>query len=426
MAEKIQAIRGMNDYLPEDLDCWHHLERTAARVFQLYGYREIRVPVVEKTALFARSIGLATDIVEKEMYTFQDRNGDSLSLRPEGTAGVVRAALQHGLLHNAVHRLWYTGPMFRHERPQKGRYRQFHQIGLEAFGMAEAELDAEIIALTAHLWRELGITDVQLQLNSLGTPESRARYRDALVEFYRDNLDRLDEDSLRRLETNPMRILDSKNEGVSRLNAGAPSILDHLDEESGLHLERVQELLRDMDVSYTLNAGLVRGLDYYTRTVFEWTTDKLGAQSAICGGGRYDGLVETLGGQPTPAAGFGIGMERLIELMRLQSRCGEAERPDVYIVQAGDEAVSVGMRLADRLRRHGFRVVSNIGSTGFRSQLKRADRSGATWAVILGENEIRNRSVTLKQLATGEQSSVDMERLIEVLDLQRGKRPDGK
>ena len=416
MSDKIQAIRGMNDYLPEDLDCWQHLEATAARVFSLFGYREIRVPVVEKTALFARSIGLATDIVEKEMYTFQDRNGDSLSLRPEGTAGVVRAALQHGMLHNAVHRLWYTGPMFRHERPQKGRYRQFHQIGLEAFGMAEPELDAEIIILTGHLWRELGISDVRLQLNSLGTHAARGRYRDALVDFYRDHLDSLDADSLRRLETNPMRILDSKDETVSRLNRSAPSILDHLDDESREHLDRVRELLDDAGLAYDLDPGLVRGLDYYTRTVFEWSTDRLGAQSAICGGGRYDGLVETLGGQPTPAAGFGIGMERLIELMRLQSRCGEPERPDVYIVQMGERAAKLGMKLASDLRDHGYRTIYNVGSTGFRSQLKRADRSGASWAVIIGDNEVDSRTVTIKTLATGEQTSTGLEQLPAYLD----------
>jgi histidyl-tRNA synthetase len=279
MTDKIQAIRGMNDFLPQDLDCWQHLESTAARVFALFAYREIRVPVVEKTDLFARSIGQATDIVEKEMYSFQDRNGDSLSLRPEGTAGVVRAALEQGMLHNAVHRLWYTGPMFRHERPQKGRYRQFHQIGLEAFGMAEAELDAEIIALTATLWKELGISDVKLELNSLGTPESRGQYRDALVAFYEQHRDSLDEDSLRRLESNPMRILDSKDKTVSQINKDAPSILEYLDKESAEHLDRVQELLQLLGIEYHLNAGLVRGLDYYTRTVFEWTTDQLGAQN---------------------------------------------------------------------------------------------------------------------------------------------------
>lgn len=415
MTDKIQAIRGMNDFLPHDVDCWQHLEHTAARVFALYGYREIRVPVVEKTDLFARSIGLATDIVEKEMYSFQDRNGDSLSLRPEGTAGVVRAALEQGMLHNAVHRLWYTGPMFRHERPQKGRYRQFHQIGLEAFGMAEAELDAEIIVLTATLWKELGIQDVNLQLNSLGTPESRGQYRDALVAFYEQHRASLDEDSLRRLETNPMRILDSKDKTVSQLNKEAPSILDHLDKESAEHLDRVQELLQSLDVDYHLNAGLVRGLDYYTRTVFEWTTDQLGAQSAICGGGRYDGLVETLGGKPTPAVGFGIGMERLIELMRLQSCCGEPEQPDVYIVQTGMDAASAAMQLADQLRGKGFRTLCNVGSTGFKSQLKRADRSGAAMAVILGEDEVRNNTATIKELSTGEQLSVSEDNLLEEL-----------
>lgn len=413
MTERIQAVRGMNDFLPQDLDCWQFLETVAAEVFALFGYREIRVPVVEKTDLFARSIGQSTDIVEKEMYTFQDRNGDSLSLRPEGTAGVVRAALEHGMLHNAVHRLWYNGPMFRHERPQKGRYRQFHQIGLEAFGMAEAELDAEIIALTDILWKKLGISDVKLQLNSLGTPGCRQRYRDALVEFYSANRDVLDEDSTRRLETNPLRILDSKNPGVSELNRSAPSILDYLDEESDTHFKRVQDLLDGLEVTYEINSGLVRGLDYYTRTVFEWTTDQLGAQSAICGGGRYDGLVETLGGKPTPAVGFGIGKERLIELMKIQSCCKQEPSLDVYIVQAGEAAINAGMQLAGRLRENGLKTLCNIGSTGFKSQLKRADRSGAAMAVILGEDEVANGTATIKELATGEQLTTSMDNLVE-------------
>jgi histidyl-tRNA synthetase len=415
MSDKIQAIRGMNDILPDDLDCWQFLEETAAEVFRLYGYREIRVPVVEKTELFARSIGQSTDIVEKEMYTFQDRNGDSLSLRPEGTAGVVRAALQNGMLHNAVHRLWYTGPMFRHERPQKGRYRQFHQIGLEAFGMAEAELDAEVIALTDALWKKLGISDVVLQLNSLGTRVSRQRYRDALTEFYTGHRERLDEDSLRRLDSNPLRILDSKDRQVSELNRAAPSILDYLDDESAEHFARVRELLDDLGVVYTVNPGLVRGLDYYTRSVFEWTTDELGAQSAICGGGRYDGLVETLGGKPAPAIGFGIGKERLIELMKIQSCCEPASMLDVYIVQSGDAAAKAGMRLAGQLRENGLRTLCNVGSTGFKSQLKRADRSGAAIAVILGEDELANGMVTIKELATGEQSTASMDQLVDVL-----------
>ncbi len=402
----------MNDQLPGDLICWQHLEHTARAVFNKFGYHEIRLPVVEKTELFARSIGQATDIVEKEMYTFQDRNGDQLSLRPEGTAGVVRAMLQHGLLHNAIQRVWYSGPMFRHERPQKGRYRQFHQIGVEAYGMSEAELDVEVISITTQLWRSLGLSGVKLEINSLGSPESRMQYRDALVNYYQANRDSLDADSLRRLETNPLRILDSKNEVVIELNKSAPDILEYLDDASREHFVHVQLLLKKLGISYIRNPKLVRGLDYYSHTVFEWTTDKLGAQSAICGGGRYDGLVEKLGGKATPAAGFAIGMERLVELLTIEQLCQERKRQDVYVVQTPESAREIGLTLAMEMRNAGISVISNIGSTSFKSQLKKADRSGARLALIIGEDELKTKTVTIKLLDNGEQFTVSIDNLL--------------
>lgn len=402
----------MNDQLPDELICWQQLERTASEVFRLFGYREVRIPVVEKTELFARSIGQATDIVEKEMYTFQDRNGDQLSLRPEGTAGVVRAMLQHGLLHNAIQRIWYTGPMFRHERPQKGRYRQFHQIGVEAYGMAEADLDVEVISLTWQLWKQLALTGAKLEINTLGTSESRKNYRSALVDFYQSNRDSLDEDSLRRLEKNPLRILDSKNTAVIELNKNAPDILDYLDDESSDHFQRVQLLLDKIGISYIRNPKLVRGLDYYSRTVFEWTTDKLGAQSAICGGGRYDNLVEKLGGKPAPAAGFAIGMERLIELMKIEQLCQAEKRQDIYIVQTSDTALELGTTLAMELRDAGFSVTGNVGNTSFKSQLKKANRCNARLALIIGDDELQTSTISVKKLDDGEQFSVSRDNLL--------------
>lgn len=402
----------MNDQLPDELICWQQLERTASEVFRLFGYREVRLPVVEKTELFARSIGQATDIVEKEMYTFEGRNGDQLSLRPEGTAGVVRAMLQHGLLHNAIQRIWYTGPMFRHERPQKGRYRQFHQIGVEAYGMAEADLDVEVISLTWQLWKQLGLTGAQLEINTLGTAESRKIYRSALVDFYQSNRDSLDEDSLRRLEKNPLRILDSKNAAVIELNRNAPDILDYLDDESSDHFQRVQLLLDKIGISYIRNPKLVRGLDYYSRTVFEWTTDKLGAQSAICGGGRYDDLVEKLGGKPAPAAGFAIGMERLIELMKIEQLCQAEKRQDIYIVQTSDTALKLGTTLAMELRDAGFSVTGNVGDTSFKSQLKKANRCNARLALIIGDDELQTSTISVKKLDDGEQFSVSRDNLL--------------
>lgn len=402
----------MNDQLPEDLICWQQLERTASDVFRLFGYQEIRLPVVEKTELFARSIGQATDIVEKEMYTFQDRNGDQLSLRPEATAGVVRAMLQHGLLHNAIQRVWYTGPMFRHERPQKGRYRQFHQIGVEAYGMAEADLDVEIISLTWQLWKQLGLTEATLELNTLGTANSRQQYRAALVDYYQSHKESLDADSLRRLEKNPLRILDSKNDAIIELNRNAPDILDYLDDESREHFQRVQQLLDKLGISYVRNPKLVRGLDYYSRTVFEWTTDKLGAQSAICGGGRYDNLVEKLGGKPVPAAGFAIGMERLIELMKIEQLCQPVKRQDVYLVQTSATALEFGSTLAMELRDAGFSVTANVGDASFKSQLKKANRCNARLALIIGDDELQTSTISVKKLDDGEQFSVSRDNLL--------------
>jgi histidyl-tRNA synthetase len=412
MSNSIQAIRGMNDQLPGELACWQQLEQTAAEVFRLFGYREIRLPVVEKTELFARSIGQSTDIVEKEMYTFQDRNGDQLSLRPEGTAGVVRAMLQHGLLHNAIQRVWYAGAMFRHERPQKGRYRQFHQIGVEAYGMSEADLDVEIISMTSQLWKQLGLSGVALEINTLGTAESRKTYRSALVEYYQANRESLDEDSLRRLDKNPLRILDSKNDAVIELNKKAPDILEYLDNDSKEHFQRVQVLLDKLAISFTRNPKLVRGLDYYGRTVFEWTTDKLGAQSAICGGGRYDALVEKLGGKPVPAAGFAIGMERLIELLKIEQLCQPEKRQDIYIVQTSDTALELGLSMAMEFRDAGFSVTGNIGDTSFKSQLKKANKSNARLALIIGDNELQTNSITVKLLDDGTQLTVSRDNLL--------------
>lgn len=402
----------MNDQLPEDLICWQQLEKKVSEVFNSFGYQEIRLPVVEKTELFARSIGQATDIVEKEMYSFQDRNGDQLSLRPEGTAGVVRAMLQHGLLHNAIQRVWYTGPMFRHERPQKGRYRQFHQVGVEALGMAEAELDVEVISMTYQLWKQLGLTSAVLEINTLGSAGSRKAYRSALVDFYQKNRECLDEDSIRRLDKNPLRILDSKNQAVIDLNKNAPDILEYLDDESGEHFRNVKALLDKLGIPYVRNPKLVRGLDYYSKTVFEWTTDKLGAQSAICGGGRYDGLVEKLGGKKVPAAGFAIGMERLIELMKVELLCQPDKRQDFYIVQTPEAAREAGLSLAMQIRDAGYSVTANVGDTSFKSQLKKANRCNARLALIIGENELQTSSITVKQLDDGEQFSIPSDNFV--------------
>ena len=426
MAKTIQAVRGMNDILPEESATWQFLEDTLRRVIRSYGYQEIRLPLLEKTELFRRSIGEVTDIVEKEMYTFDDRNGDSLTLRPEGTAGCVRACMEHGLLHNQTRRLWYAGPMFRHERPQKGRYRQFHQIGVEAFGMTGPDIDAEVILMTARFWRALGLDHAVLQLNSLGTVEARAGYREALVDYLQGRQAELDEDSRRRLQSNPLRILDSKNPDMQGLIADAPQLSEYLDEESRVHFDELCALLDAAGIAYEINPRLVRGLDYYSKTVFEWVTDRLGAQGTICAGGRYDGLVEYLGGRATPAVGFALGLERLIALLEV---CG-IEPPDasphVYLVLAGEQAVLQGMVLADELRNavSGLSVQANCGGGSFKSQFKRADRSGAELALVIGDEEAERGEVTIKPLrAGGEQQTVsrqDIEpRLREILALER-------
>lgn len=404
---KIQAIRGMNDILPEQTPVWQFVEATVRNLLRQYGYQEIRMPIVEQTDLFKRSIGEVTDIVEKEMYTFDDRNGDSLTLRPEGTAGCVRAAEEHGLLFNQTRRLWYTGPMFRHERPQKGRYRQFHQIGVECFGMTGPDIDAELLVLTARLWKALGLADhTRLEINTIGTSEARRAFRGALVDYLGQYRNELDADSQRRLETNPLRILDSKDAGTRRILAQAPSLDDYLDEESRVHFERVKALLDAAGVSYSVNPALVRGLDYYGKTVFEWITDSLGAQGTVCAGGRYDGLVEQLGGRPTPAVGFAMGLERLILLLEtLELVPGHVNsNADVYVLAMGDDAVAQALSLAENLRSAlpSRAVVSHCGGGSFKSQMKKADRSGARYAVILGDNELHNGTVALKPLRDNE------------------------
>lgn len=406
MATKIQAIRGMNDILPAQTPVWQYLESTVQALLAAYGYAEIRMPIVEKTSLFKRSIGEVTDIVEKEMYTFEDRNGDSLTLRPEGTASCVRACEEHGLLYNQTQRLWYTGPMFRHERPQKGRYRQFYQIGVETYGIASADIDAEVIMLSARLWQQLGLTDaVTLQLNTLGTTQARADYRDALTAYLSEHVDQLDEDSQRRLHTNPLRVLDSKNPATQALLVDAPKLHDYLDQESIEHFAQLRRTLDAAGIKYEINQRLVRGLDYYCKTVFEWVTDKLGAQGTVCAGGRYDGLVEQLGGKPTPAVGFAMGVERLILLLDTLERVPDdvLSTLDIYVCPVGENASLNALLLADQLRQdHSWlRVQTHCGGGSFKSQLKKADKSGARFALLLGEDEIANQSVTVKDLRSG-------------------------
>jgi histidyl-tRNA synthetase len=400
----IAPVRGMNDVLPHESALWQKLEAVARELFAAYGYQEVRIPVVERTDLFKRSIGEFTDIVEKEMYTFEDRSGDMLTLRPEATAGIVRAMISNGLLHNQRHRVWCMGPMFRHERPQKGRYRQFHQIDVEAFGYPGPDLDAEMILLSARLLKRLGLQRVQLNINSLGTPESRRAYRDKLVAYFTAHQDQLDEDSRRRLHGNPMRILDSKNPQMQPLLAGAPLLIDELDPESKAHFDELRAHLDAVGVPYVVNPRLVRGLDYYTRTVFEWITTELGAQDAVCSGGRYDGLVAQLGGQPTPAIGWALGEERIVELMRVQGLGEVANVPDVYFVVVGKLAEAQALRLSEQLRDElpQLRMEMNCGGGSFKSQLKRADKSGARYALILGESEAQAQSVGFKSLRKDE------------------------
>ena len=419
---KIQSIRGMNDLLPEDSATWQYVEGTLARLVASYGYREIRFPILEKTDLFKRAVGEVTDIVEKEMYSFDDRNGDSLSLRPEGTAGCVRACTQNGLLHNQTQRLWYTGPMFRHERPQKGRLRQFHQIGIEAFGLTGPDIDAELLLLTARLWRELKIDSaLELQINSLGTAEERVAYREALVTYLNNFHDDLDEDSQRRLTTNPFRILDSKNPDTQALLKDAPLLKEFLGAESKQHFAQICAMLDAASVSYIINPKLVRGLDYYSQTVFEWVTTELGAQGTVCAGGRYDSLVETLGGKPCPAVGLAMGIERLIMLLDGMGVVPDsvAQHIDLYLVAVGDEA-GQGMQLAEQLRSGlpNIRLETHCGGGSFKSQIKKADKSGAAIAIILGEDELSSNTAQVKFLRQERpQETVNQASLVEFLTI---------
>ncbi len=422
MSKSLQAIRGMNDILPEQTPAWRYLERTFAGLLDGYGYSEIRLPILEFTELFARGIGEGTDVVDKEMYTFLDRNGESLTMRPEGTAGCVRAVLEHGLSGGGqVQKLWYTGPMFRYEKPQKGRYRQFHQIGVEVFSLPGPDIDAELIILTWRLWQKLGMADaVTLQLNTLGSSEARARYREALVAYLQERFEQLDEDSQRRMTTNPLRILDSKVESTQTLLVGAPTLHDYLDEESIAHFEGLKARLDAVGLRYEINQKLVRGLDYYCRTAFEWVTDKLGAQGTVCGGGRYDGLVSQFGGKPTPGVGFAMGVERLVLLLEtLGVIPAELNRPaDLYVCAFGEPAELAALTLAEQLRSAipGIRLLVNAGAGSFKSQFKKADKSGARFALILGEDEVANRVVGFKPLRDeGEQQSIAWDALPEHL-----------
>ena len=401
MTANIQAIRGMHDILPDQTPLWQYAEGIIRDVLASYGYSEIRLPVVEKTELFKRSIGEVTDIVEKEMYTFDDRNGDSLTLRPEGTAGCLRACLEHGLLHHQTHRLWYYGPMYRHERPQKGRYRQFIQLGVETYGMSGPDIDAELILLMHRLWKRLGIRDkVSLQLNSLGTIAERLVYREVLVAYFQQHKDRLDEDSLRRLSTNPLRILDSKNPEMKDIIANAPELMAYLGNNSLAHFKAITTSLDDLGVAYEINPRLVRGLDYYSLTVFEWVTDELGSQGTVCAGGRYDGLIEQLGGKPNHAVGFAMGMERLLALLELRDGIPVAKPVDAYMIRVGEKAEREGLRFAEIIRDEipGLKLQISTDGGNFKSQFKKADKTGAEFAIILGDEEVARGEVGIKAL----------------------------
>lgn len=412
MATKIQSVRGMNDYLPADTAVWQHIENTLKRILTSYGISEIRTPIVEHTPLFQRAIGEVTDVVEKEMYSFQDREENvSLTLRPEGTAGCVRAGIEKGLLYNQEQRLWYIGPMFRHERPQKGRYRQFHQLGAEIFGLSGPDIDAELIMMTARWWRELGIAEhVTLELNSIGSLQARANYREALVAFLEQHKDKLDEDCKRRMYTNPLRVLDSKDKVVQELLNDAPALFDYLDEESKTHFDGLCAILDAAGIQYRINQRLVRGLDYYNRTVFEWVTTALGSQGTVCAGGRYDGLVEQLGGHNTPAVGFAMGLERMVLLVQAVNPdfVSETAVTDIYLASFGEGSQVAAMMLAEQIRDSlpDVRIMTNYGGGNFKRQLSRADKNGARIALILGEDEIANGTVTVKELATGEQQTL--------------------
>ena len=418
---KFQSIKGFYDILPEHTPLWFKLEDTARRVLAQYGYKNIRMPLVESTDLFVRSVGEHTDIVEKEMYAWQDAlNGDKLTLRPEGTAGCVRAVIESNLTYNGPVRLWYSGAMFRHENVQKGRQRQFHQIGVEAFGFDSPQVDAEQIVLLARLWRELGISDVELQINSIGDAHERAAYRDVLIAYFEQHLDSLDEDAKRRLHSNPLRILDSKNPRMQALCEAAPKLIDCLGDATRAHFDGLCELLREAGVAFSLNARLVRGLDYYNRTVFEWVTTKLGAQGTIAGGGRYDSLVERLGGEATPACGFGIGLERVFLLMQEYGVVAN-DAPDVYLVNVGELAEQAAFAMAERLRQAGLQVVLHAGGGSFKSQMKKADRSQARYAIILGDDEVNTQQVGLKPMranAPDQQQQLSLDAAIAYLQIK--------
>jgi len=399
----IQPVKGMNDVLPGEIARWQWLESVAREILSAHAYDEMRVPIVEQTDLFKRAIGEFTDVVEKEMYSFEDKGGERLTLRPEATAGMVRAMISNGMLRGARHKVWCIGPMFRHEKPQKGRFRQFHQIDVEAVGFAGPDIDAELIALSASFWRRLGIDRVKLQINSLGTPESRRAYRETLTTYFRGHHAKLDADSQRRLEGNPLRILDSKNPDMQAIIAVAPLLPEHLDAESRQHFDALRGMLDSLGIAYEVNPRLVRGLDYYSRTVFEWITDALGAQDAVCSGGRYDGLITQLGGEATPAIGFAMGVERVVALIEQAGTAPAAQTADVYMVVQGESSIGVAMRVADELRRAstGRRVELNLGGGNFKAQFRRADRSGAPLALVLGEDELARGVVQLKPLREG-------------------------
>ena len=423
MATNIQAIRGMHDVLPDQTPLWQYAEQMLRDVLGSYGYSEMRMPIVEKTELFKRSIGEVTDIVEKEMYTFEDRNGDSLTLRPEGTAGCLRACLEHGLLHNQVHRLWYYGPMYRHERPQKGRYRQFIQLGVETYGMAGPDIDAELILMMHRLWKKLGIRDkVRLQVNSLGTIAERLAYREILVSYFQEHKDLLDADSLRRLETNPLRILDSKTPAMQDMLTEAPALMDYLGVESLQHFYGLIATLTDLRVDYEINPRLVRGLDYYSKTVFEWITDELGSQGTVCAGGRYDSLIEQLGGKPNYAVGFAMGIERVLALLETVPDLPLARSVDAYMIRVGETAERVGTHLAEAIRDAvpGIKLQVNCGGGSFKSQFKKADKSGAEYAIIVGDDEVRNEVVSIKSLRTEQpQQTLPQAEILAILNTLR-------
>ena len=417
MSKKIQAIRGMNDLLPANSQIWSFLDSTINNLLLSYGYKYCRTPNVESTETFSRAIGEVTDIVEKEMYTWKDNNGDSLTLRPEGTAGVVRMMIEHNLPREGIQKVFYSGPMFRHERPQKGRYRQFHQVGAEVFGASDAKIDAELISITDILWKSLKI-NAQLEINSLGSIASRAQYRETLTRYFNDNKDRLDEDSSRRLKTNPLRILDSKNKDLEALISEAPKMIDHLDKESNEHFEALKNYLEHLDIPYTVNPKLVRGLDYYNQTVFEWVSDELGSQGTICGGGRYDGLVEKMGGNPTPAIGFAMGLERITLLIQDKSKELISDRPHLYFLSMGESAHCESMKLSRQILEAipNITITNDITMSNLKSQMKKANKSGADYAMILGEEELAKNVLSFKPLkGQGVQQSIELEGIIQHL-----------